>query len=359
MTYTVKRMAIGANGVDPSILLINTNNTVAEVLATGYLGPAYNYSDVTFSDKQIAMVYTTDGGTAPYGITVDSNGIASLEPADDNPTAVNIHDAPVVDKHFAAFYGTDGTIQDLLWEPSEPSYTKVVMLSAAGAPTVNYIAKFIDTNGSIAAAGGNAINLGDIIAGSSLVGGKFVSYPVLSNKGSLVFEAKQNAADYTITVNNRSHAQASTRYIPDVGASADFLLTALASPDANANLIAFSTSVGTTALNSGAVTLFTSSGTKQYRIVSLSLNFGANLSVGNKNLSIGDGTTVYSVIPTASLTTLVNATWGSAAVPFPAAAAIATPTAAGASLTVAYSGGTTNYTGGATVVISGLLQRVA
>lgn len=359
MTYTVKQLTIGVNDAEPSMLLINTDNTVAEVLTEGYLGPAFNYSDVTFNNKQIAVVYTTDGGTSTYGVTVDSNGIASLSPGDDNPALVKIHNAPVTNKNFAAFYETDGTIQDLQWEASDPSHTRVVMLYGSSPTTIGYMAKFADTNGSILDGGGSAVNLGDIIAGSNLDAGKFVTYPVISNTGSLVFQAKQNAGDYTVTVNNRSHAQSSIRYIPDVGATGDFLLTTLASPDANINLVRFDASVTTAALNSGAVTLFTSSGSKQYKIVALWLNYGANLTTGDKNLAISDGTTTYSVIPSASLLTLVNATWGSTAVPFPATAALNTSTAAGASLTATYSGGTTNYDAGSTIVISGILQRVA
>lgn len=313
---------VGVVGFPVQQLLINTDNTIDEVLIDGYLTQYGNNFGIGFSDRQYASVYTTDGKVGVYQVSVDSNGIASLSA--DTDGAVNL---PVLVDHIAMFDNLKGVI---------------------GCET--------STSNSRA-----AINIGDIISG--VIGGgrvgRFRASGPTASKGEFVFQGANNAANYTVAVINRSHAQASSHYVPDVGADSDFLLTTLANPDANENLIAFSASVGTTALASGAVTLFTSSGTKQYKIVSLSLNFGANLAVGDKDLTIAAGANTYSVIPSASLLTLANATWGSAAMPFPAAIALNTSTPAGASLTATYSGGTTNYTGGATIVISGLLQRVA
>lgn len=81
---------------------------------------------------------------------------------------------------------------------------------------------------------------------------------------------------------------------------------------------------------------------------------------GNRAFQITDGTTVYSAIPAGSLTTIVNREWDQVAdFPFPAGSvALNTSTVAGASLVMKYSGGTLDYTAGS-VVISGLLERVA
>ena len=46
MTYEAKQLTIGINGVEPGLLLINTNSTVAEVLTAGYLGPAFVISGI-------------------------------------------------------------------------------------------------------------------------------------------------------------------------------------------------------------------------------------------------------------------------------------------------------------------------
>ena len=63
----------------------------------------------------------------------------------------------------------------------------------------------------------------------------------------------------------------------------------------------------------------------QFKIRNMFLNSGGtNFSGGggDRNLSITDGVTVYSVIPAATLQALANAGWGSVALPYPASAPI-------------------------------------
>jgi hypothetical protein len=102
-------------------------------------------------------------------------------------------------------------------------------------------------------------------------------------------------------------------------------------------------------------------GTAQYRLWALTLDYGGtNFSGvgGDRNLSVTDGTQVYSTIPAASLTTLPgNVNWGSTALPFPAILAQSSPTVAGANLYLQYSGGTTDYTAGS-ITVSALLIKV-
>jgi hypothetical protein len=91
----------------------------------------------------------------------------------------------------------------------------------------------------------------------------------------------------------------------------------------------------------------------QYQVLNMFLNSGGTNFSGsgaNRNLSITDGTTVYSVIPAATLQALTNSAWGSTALPFPASAAIDTFTAVGQPLYGVYSGGTTDYTAGSLVL---------
>lgn len=104
----------------------------------------------------------------------------------------------------------------------------------------------------------------------------------------------------------------------------------------------------------GSVTLINSSGSDQYQILDIKLNSGGtNFSGGGGDRlgQITDGTTVYSVIPAATMQSLVNAGWGiSAALPFPASAAIAQLTVAGTDLVFKYSGGSTDYSTGSLVI---------
>lgn len=140
------------------------------------------------------------------------------------------------------------------------------------------------------------------------------------------------------------------------------LTSSIATPDVSVDLVAFDVTVGQAALAAGgSVTLYTSSGSKQYKIRHLWINSGGTNFSGGGGDRLGqvtDGTTVYSLIPAAEMQALTNERWGNTNLPFPAAAALNVSTAAGASLVFKYSGGTTDYTAGS-VVISGILQRIA
>lgn len=87
----------------------------------------------------------------------------------------------------------------------------------------------------------------------------------------------------------------------------------------------------------------------QYKIRNMFLNrVGTNFSGtgGDRNMTITDGTTEYSIIPAATLQSLTNAAWGSTGLPFPASASVDTSTAVSQPLYGVYSGGTTDYTAG-------------
>lgn len=224
--------------------------------------------------------------------------------------------------------------------------------------------------------------------------GYFISYPSGVNKGSLNLAAVDNSANFIVTLSNSSHAQATIYSIPDVGAATGQILnktsafvsgniisasgtagvtmdggiaankiltSSITTPDVGSNLIAFTTSVfGATLSSGGQATIFTSSGSKHFAIrdlkVSITINFSGG--GGNRLIQITDGTTVYSLIPAASLTGTLNSAWGSAGLPFPASVASSATTQAGASLVIKYSGGTTDYTIG-TIVVSGIMERTA
>lgn len=132
-------------------------------------------------------------------------------------------------------------------------------------------------------------------------------------------------------------------------------------PDPASNIIWIDESVGATELNSGPVVLYIPPDPGYgYRVRQIyASSNGVNFSGGggDRLLAISDGTTVYSLIPAADLQTLTNNQWGSAKLPFPASAGIATVTQAGATIRAQYSGGTANYTTGG-VVISICIERV-
>lgn len=158
--------------------------------------------------------------------------------------------------------------------------------------------------------------------------------------------------NYSATTNTGTYAQ----LLPS------FTLGVITLVPSIANLFSFDVTVGQAALaSSGSVTLVQSSGVKQFKIRSLQLNLGGTNFSGGSGDRLGqvtDGTTVYSLIPAATMQSLVNAQWGVTALPNPASAAINTSTVAGANLAFKYSGGTLDYTAGS-LVISGIVERVA
>lgn len=238
----------------------------------------------------------------------------------------------------------------------------LTQVGTTGTGTANYLAVFTNTTGGLGTANGVAVtHLGNIEAGNSGNAGAFKSYPGAQNS-YFQFTAVAQGGAYGSFLRNAAFGQATDITIADPGNSTGYIQTTTQNPDPCANLISFDITVGQAALASGGnVALITSSGSKRYKLRTLQLNSGGtNFSGGggDRNISITDGTTVYSVIPAATAQALANTAWGATGLPFPAAAAINTSTAAGANLRAIYSGGTTDYTAGS-LVLTAVYQRVA
>lgn len=207
------------------------------------------------------------------------------------------------------------------------------------------------------------VQFGNIQAGASGAAGTLKSFPATATTGSFGLTAVANSGNFAVVISNAAHGQATTYTLADVGAATGSVLnSALAAADPMSNLIWFDVTVTQAQLAAGASRiLYTSAGSKQYKVRNLVVNSGGtNFSGGggDRLLSITDNTTTYSVVPAASLQTLANTSWGVTGLPYPVSAAINTSTAAGASLVAKYSGGAADYTAGS-MVISGVLQRVA
>lgn len=314
---------IGESGVVPQIIRLETDNTLAEVTATGYLNGLVKQG-FALSESDMALVVTKASATS-------AKEVAWLE----------------VSKSGAN------------WSLVPTNSPGEVVL-----PTVaNRLAHFTNTTGTLSDAAGDVVNLGDLTLGASGTEGILNLYPSTAAKGSLIVKAIDNTGDTSVTISNAAHGQATVYSIPDVGqAAGSLLVNVLDNADPAADIVTFDVTVGQAALASaGSVTLQASSGTKQYKIRQLFLNGGGtNFSGGggDRLATISDGTSDFSVIPAATLQALANTGWGETGLPFPASVAINTSTAAGASLTIAYSGGAADYSAGS-MVISGVLERVA
>jgi hypothetical protein len=142
-----------------------------------------------------------------------------------------------------------------------------------------------------------------------------------------------------------------TGQIQDSGIAANKLLVgSIASPDTNANIISGVVVATHTQLASGGrVNLIVGSGTKQYRFLNIYYSFNtANFSggSGDRLMQIADGLNGFTLIPSASLQTILSSGWGSTALPFPPTVPIDQTTVAGNNVFVIYNGGTTDYTAG-------------
>jgi hypothetical protein len=257
--------------------------------------------------------------------------------------------------------------------------TKPLVVSMDGIATAAHVAVFADTAGTIEDGGvlGNA-------ASKNVTDNTKPTVPSLVSpivQGNVCFFANNSGSieDLGVTIADPNATLiAMLSLIPDpdkiIISAGDGSLTvgpvngnvvmtsSIITPDVGANLVSFDVTVTQAQLAAGGIAiLFTSINAKQYKVRSLQLNRGGtNFSGGggDRDAQVTDGVTSYSVIPAATMQSLVNAQWGATALPNPGSAAINTSTQAGVNLTLRYSGGTTDYTAGS-LTISGILQRVA
>jgi len=353
---SIKTEQAGMVGVKPNTIYIDTDDTFAAITTTGYLNNAVQ-NGYKFDNKEMALVTSSDSGTSWLEVSISGSNTSLV--AAINPGVVTL---PVVDGDFSVFDGTTGLMKDAGYSPSDATKTKVIMANAA--VIANHIATYTDTAGTLADDAATAINGGNIQAGLSGTAGTLASFPTTAAKGSLVLSAVDNTGDTLTTISNAAMGQASVMSIPDPGvAAATFMVSALSAADVSSNLFRFNVTIGQAALaTAGTVTLVASSGAKQYRILSMRMNAGGtNFSGGggDRLLAITDGTSVWSVIPAADIQTLANVPWGiGTSFPVPASVDLDQSSAAGASIVAQYSGGATDYTAGS-VVISGLIERIA
>lgn len=398
----------GLVGTLPTPIYINTNDTYTTVTTSGYLNSAHQLGQA-FSDEQMALVYTTDEGPVWLKVTVDAstqtysleqisspgdvvlptianNIIVSTDTAGTlaNTTATAINrgsiqaglsgDAGALISYsataargslvVAAVANTGDTVTTI--SNAAMGQASVISIPDPGQATAEFIISDSAGTQNITS-GGLQVDAGIVSSGLAAGGfvGEFDAYPTTTASGILSLRAAVNATgDFdTVISNGTAIAQDQIITIPDVGqATGSFLVNVLTDSDPASDIVSFDVTVTAAALaTGGTVTLQASSGTKQYKIRELFLNSGGtNFSGGggDRLATISDGTTSYSVIPAANLQALTNERWGTTAVPYPAAAAINTSTAAGAALTIAYSGGASDYAAGS-MVISGIAERVA
>lgn len=243
----------GLTSVIPSVIYIETDDTYATVTTTGYL-TQYSSKGYTFSNEQMALVYTTDDGPVWLKVVITYSGSTVLN------TVVSL-----------------------------------VQISSPGDITLPTIANNLivstDTSGTLANLSGTAINRGSLQAGLSGTAGSLVSFPSTASKGSLALTAVANTGNTATVISNAAMGQASTITIPDpAAATANFAVAPAAL--VNNNLIKASGTAGlvadagiaasavmqTTAVNtmsgSGQIILVKANGTESGNAVTASGNAG-------------------------------------------------------------------------------------
>jgi hypothetical protein len=213
---------VGLVGVRPAIMFLETNNTLAEVLATGFLNGLVALNE-PLSDYMMALVSTK---TTPSSPNVD---VGWLE----------VHRS-----------GTD-------WSLKAPGAPGSVTL-----PTIaNHIAIFTNTTGNLSEDAATAINGGNIQAGLSGTAGYLSSFPATLARGSLRLVAANSTGDTVTTITNAAMAAARTLTIPDGGQTASsFLLTdsagtqTIATGSLALTLGNFTVAAGSIAATLGAIT---------------------------------------------------------------------------------------------------------
>lgn len=319
----IKYETIGLGGVKPRIIYITTNDTLAQVLAPGYLTPNTNLS---ISQTDIALVITRTtptAQTAQVGIfkVGFSNNVWSLIPVSTVSSTAN---------HIATYLDNIGHITQ----------------DAAVALT----------NGSITA-------LGNIIAGSNGTAGTLSSFAPSAASGSLSLACSNNSSNATLGIQTNAHGQSTTYTITDVRTTAGSILnTAIANADISPNFITFNTLVTADALRSGGVVVLggTAGGGRVYKVRELWINKGTPFVGGDRSLQIIDSSFITEIgfASTSLLLSLTNASWGSSLFRYPIGTPMSVSLPAGTNLVCRYASGTTDYITGGQTIVSGILQRV-
>lgn len=187
----------GQLGVNPRIVKVLCDDSLAEVTAAGFLNPQ-NLSGIgsIIPTDLVLVKYTDDVGFFKPTI---SGGVITLS-----------------------------------------SVTADVELPT----TLNHIATFANTGGGIKNGSAVAINAGNIQAGLSGTAGRFISYPTTAAKGTLQLKAVDNSANFDLTLSNAATiGQATTIIIPDPSGSSAAMVVAPSALVSN-NLVKASGTVG-------------------------------------------------------------------------------------------------------------------
>lgn len=201
---------LGQAGNFPSEIIIETNDTLATVTTAGYLNGLHSEM-VPLVTGMMALVSTK---TTPNATSSSSSWL------------------------------------NVIYSNGDWSLTSIgVAPGSIITPTIaNHIATYNDTVGTLTEDPATAISGGNIQAGLSGAAGHFASFPSAATTGQFDFTAVANSGNFTVTLSNASHGQATTYSIPDVGNAAGRVLAgATATPFTSGHLLSASGTGGVVA----------------------------------------------------------------------------------------------------------------
>jgi len=201
----------------PNIVRVVAENTLAEVAAANYVLnqadelAALNAGEWTWLVGDVILVQASDGNQF---FLFDGDDFTTFTQLPGGNGEVTL---PVVAGNFAVFDGTLGALEDSGFLPSDATKTNVVM--AGSATQVNYIAHFVDVNGTVDDTAANIQNDGNIQAGKSGTAGTLISFPTTAANGSLIISALNAGGAFNTTLRNSVMGQSSVISLPDPGAA--------------------------------------------------------------------------------------------------------------------------------------------
>lgn len=381
----------GLVGVEPRIVRMKTNDSLATVKTAGYVngsqmqGNTFKVSDVVFVN------YGSDSSSFEiFRPTIASNGqvTLSLEEAiggnviaGDNGDAGYFRSYPSgANKGYLQIFATNNTGNtattitnaamgqaSALNIPDPGAATaSFVLTESAGTQTIatgNITLTAGDltltagnitvTAGDIDATAGNITAVdGNIVAGSDANQGFVTAYPPTTASGTLNLSCADNGGAYSVVIGNRSHGQSTNHYIPDPGgAASEFLIAPFTGVVVQGQYQTFTVTVDQADLATGGIKALVTAanGSASYQVTEIKMNGGGTSfsgGGGDRTITITDGAKDYTVMPTGAIQSIGNYRWGSSEVPAPATGDWYTASTAGGDIYATYSGGTTDYSTG-------------
>lgn len=201
MSYKLTVGSVGQVGVLPRRNQMVSTNSLSEIIAAGYIDQ-YAIKPLSVKPTDIFDVtysYDEASQTGTYGqftCSISTAGVVTLA-----------QDAGGL-------------------SPSNPA--KQYVASVGSAVISGYLAKFVDTVGTIDDTAGTAINAGSIQAGLSGTAGTLYGFASTATTGKFGLLPVANSGDYTVSISNAAHGQATVYSMADIGASTGGLPVATA-----------------------------------------------------------------------------------------------------------------------------------